>query len=328
MMGFRFQKICVGVMLSLAASVLAGCGGDISTPLTYETSIAPLAGEDLSGPCSYELSLPSPKVVQRGVLVIFDRGDSNLLYLDSSVREMAANLDFAMLFARQCNAASYDNIQSDGSKGPGRALFAALPKLAVLSGHPEVANANVLMFGFSAAGVLSVTITNYKPERVIGVIGYAAASEYQAINDVVPSAETLAVPFLLLSSAADTAAGTTGDQKFFTSAWEAGAPWSWGVQNHVGHCCTLTTRPVMLPWIAATVGMRLTAAGTLAPVPGATGRLANFTCSPDGVEDSGSQENCSFTAANLLADGSGRKTAKAWLPDDATAQNWLAWVTN
>jgi hypothetical protein len=321
------RLLWIGLSLLLSGSAV-GCGANISYPAaeTYTTFVATLPGEDLVGPCTFNLYVSASPEKVRGVLVIYDRADSGLVYQDVRIRDQVNSLHLALLEAAQCFAASYGDIQVQGSKGPGRALLTALTQFAGISNHPELANANVILYGFSAAGILAATTANYMPARVIGVIGYAAASPYLQLNQVTPSPQELQIPFLLLSSAADIDAGTSRDQIFFTGGWSGGAPWNWGVQNGVGHCCALTTVPVILPWISAVAGARLSASGTLQPVGQNSGLYTTFTCTPSGVEDVTGYENCSFTAAAVLPAGASRPPAGGWLPNSGSAAEWLKWV--
>ncbi len=297
-----------------------------ASPNQWLTTVTNQPGEDLAGPCEYYLYLPNPAATLRGVLVIYDRADTNQLFADPQVQATAGALNLGMVFPVQCNAASFDDIQQNAFAGPGRALFAALDQFATLTSHPELANSNVLLFGFSAAGVLAATTANYEPDRVIGVIPYAGASSPEPMYTVVPSQAALQIPFLVLSNDQDPEAGTSGDQIFFAKGWSKGAPWGRAVQHGVGHCCAITTKPLILPWIAAIVTDRLGAANQLNQIAPASGVYENYTCTPDGVWAGAGNEDCTFTAASLIATGSSIANAQGWLPDATTAAAWLNWV--
>jgi hypothetical protein len=297
-----------------------------ASPNTWQTTVAKLPGEDLAGPCSYYLYLPNPAATLRGVLVIFDRSDSSGLFLDPAVQAFAGDLNFGMLFPVQCNAASFGDIQQNALAGPGRALFTALDQLAASTSHPELTNSGVVMFGFSAAGVLAATTANYKPSRVIGVIVYCGASSPQEMNRVVPTQAALQIPFLVLSNDEDPDAGTTRDQMFFSEGWVKGAPWGRAVQHGVGHCCTIASEPIILPWISAVAALRLGESKAPAIVPLSMGVFENYTCTPNGIWDGTGYEDCTFTAASLIPSGNSIANAQGWLPDAATAAAWLQWV--
>ncbi len=296
------------------------------SPNTWETTVTNLPGEDLAGPCNYSLYLENPAATLRGVLVIYDRADSVDLYEDADVRSLAGALNLGLLFPKQCNAASFGDIQQNAFAGPGRALFTALGQLAAVTSHAELTNANVVLFGFSAAGVLAATTANYKPSRVIGVIPYAGASAPQELNAVVPVQDALEIPFLVLSNDEDPDAGTSRDQMFFTQGWNKGAPWGRAVQPGVGHCCAISTKPVILPWIAAVATLRLGNSNQLENFSQAMGVFTNYTCTPNGIWDVTGYQDCQFTAASLIPGGSSIANAQGWLPDAATGMAWLKWV--
>ena len=293
---------------------------------TFETTVANLSGEDLAGPCNYYLYLANPSATLRGVLVIFDREDSRDLFLDSGVQAFAGAMNFGLLFPQQCDAASFGDLQQNAFAGPGRALFTALDQLATQTSHAELTKSDVVLFGFSAAGVLSATMANYRPERVIGVIVYCGASAPQQLNAVVASQAALQIPFLVLSNDEDTSAGTTRDQMFFKQGWKKTAPWALAVQPGVAHCCAISTKPLILPWISAVVSLRLDNSSELATVPLAMGVFNNYTCAANGYRDVTGYENCSFTAASLIPAGSSIAGAQGWLPDASTGAAWLQWV--
>lgn len=295
-------------------------------PSTWKTAVANLPGEDLAGPCTYDLYLAHATATLRGVLVIYDRADSRALYADSDLRNLAAALQFGLLLPEQCNAASFPDIQQDALAGPGRALFTALDQFATLAGHPELAKSNVLLFGFSAAGVLAATTADFNPSRILGVIAYDGASAPQQLNTVVPNAEALQIPFLVLSNDQDIDAGTSRDQIFFANGWQQGAPWASGVQHGFGHCCTLSTKPVVLPWIAGIVAARLGGGNSLKPIVTSQGVFNDYACTPNGIEDVTGYENCTVTSASLLPPGSSSASARGWLPDATTGAAWLQWV--
>lgn len=296
------------------------------TPNTWETTVTSLSGEDLAGPCNYYLYLANPSATLRGVIVIFDRSDSRQLFFDAGIEALAGSLNFGLLFPQQCDAGSFGDIQQNAFAGPGRELFTALDQLATQTSHPELSKANVMLFGFSAAGVLAATTANYKPSRVAGVIVYCGASAQQQLNTVAPIQAALQIPFLILSNDQDNAAGVTRDQLFFAQGWKKSAPWAWGVQHGVGHCCAISTKPLIMPWISAVVALRYSGSNSLAVVPLAMGVFNNYTCTPNGVEDATGDQNCTFSAASLVPSGSSITSAQGWLPDATSAAAWLAWV--
>lgn len=302
-------------LLTFAIVALTGCGFGVRLA-TISTTVAPLATDDLSGPCSYEVPISTNPATQNAVLVIFERGDSLQLFEDPSVQQMALDLHITTVFAHQCNAISYGDLQSNASKGPARALVTALGQFAVTTHHPELATAPVILYGFSAAGALAMTMTEAKPDRVLGAIAYAPGSAHLNLQDL-PLISAAGIPMLILANADDQIVGTSRNKTYFQRGRALGAPWGYAVQNNTGHCCNLSTLNVILPWIRAIVAKQ-------SAIEGST---VSFRCVPNGVSDSYNSTDCSFAFAGLGKPTSATQQT-GWLPDSSSAQAWFTWVTN
>lgn len=306
-------------MVLFSSLALSGCGSGVRRD-TYTTTVAPLATDDLAGPCVYETPIPVQAVPQTAVLVIFERGDSDDLFLDVSMRKMAASLHMTTVFAHECDAASFNDLQPDASKGPGRALFTALNQFAAMTQHPELATSKVYLFGFSSAGLLSITLTQEYPDRVLGALPFASGSAYLNLFDLGVTPEEARVPMLIMGNAEDQLSGTERSYAFFGKGRALGAPWGFAIQNGTSHCCSLSTRNLIIPWIEAIAAGK----GTAATGGGVT---SYFICTPDGAPDGLGYEDLSIREASIttpLVNGED----SGWLPNAATADAWLTWVTN
>ena len=321
--------LCVCALL-FASGLATGCGA-VTGPYTPKTSVAPLPTDDLSQPCRYDMVLSAPQVVQAGVLVIFERADSATLFQDPAVRAMAVQQHLAMVYAYQCNAASFNDLQWDAAKGPGRALFLALSQFATETEHPELATANVILYGFSAAGYLAVTMTKDYPGRVLGAIPDAPATAYANFDLEAATSAIAQIPMLILANAEDMQAGTQRPFDFFVRGHGMGAPWGFGVQNGTGHCCTDSTSSLLIPWVTAVMTEytvpSTTGSVTLRPNIGPVAPTVAFTCSYDHQSDVLGEGDCSLTSVSILPAMNGG-VITAWLPDATVAHAWYAWVTN
>ncbi len=341
----------VGALMGVLA-FMTGCGYTIAGP--GETiSIQPLATEDLSDSCQFDMNLPdepfattgqapdpkTPVPTEVAALVIYERGDSADLFNDPKVQEMAATLHMVTVYAHQCNSKSSGDLQPDATKGPGRALFAALSQYALDSKHPEIANVGVVMTGFSAAGVLTTTLTNAYPNRVLGFVPFASGSIRVDLDTVPVTPAVAKIPALVLANAYDEKSGVQRSLRYFQRGWAQRAPWAFGVQNHTNHCCVLSTRDVFVPWVTAIVHpLQLQTTATAAsqgigPTPvnwaqaAAQGPNVRFLCYTDGFYDSYGESNCWISSASLLPSTSGGPQA-GFLPDANSADAWLKWVTS
>ena len=341
MPGNRFRSAPVWASAFFAATLLTtGCGTN-AIPLLPETTVANLPSEDLAGPCTYAMRLvegpvvtpgqPATQIPQTGVLVVFERGDSLSLFEDPAVIATAQQLHLAMMYAYQCNAASFNDLQSNAGAGPGRALFQALNQFAVSLKHPELGNANVFLTGFSAAGFLSVTTARDFPGRVLGTIPYAPASAYADLNQIQVSAALAQIPSLILVSGKDVAAGDQLPFFLFLRGWEQGAPWGFASQRAVNHCCVDSIAPLLIPWITAVFHKDTTAGPNglvslnsgISPVAPSVA----FEITVDGSFDPLGFQNFYLGSYSILPATSGGPF-EAWLPDAATTQAWVSWITN
>lgn len=342
----------VGRVCALAGSMalMAGCGMTLAGP-GETVSVPTVAGEDLQGPCKFDINMPDqplttvgeqtsvPAPVEVAALVVYERGDSASLFSDPAVQSMAASQHMVTVFAHQCNSIATGDLQGDATKGQGRVLFAALTQYSSDTKHAEVANIKVLLSGFSAAGVLSTTMANAYPDRVLGFAPYAAGDAYLDLDTVAVAPAAAKVPALVLANAYDPESGDMRSLRYFQRGWVQGAPWGFGVQNNTAHCCTDSTASVMVPWMTAltqplqvppvTTGQ---SAATATPVnwaaeAAASGPTMRFWCYTDGWPDSYGENDCWMVSASLLPSTSGGPSA-GWLPDGATADAWLKWVTS
>ena len=321
----------LGVMVLL--TVLTGCGAGVFGPApgtvvstsATTVSVYPETTEDLSGPCLFDLRLPAGGSAASGILVVYERGDTESFYDDASVQATADSLHLAMLFAHECDAYTTGSFQADATKGPERVLLAALTELAASSAHPELNTGQLILFGYSAAGVLTATMTEIIPSRVLGAIEYIAGDAYVDLDQVSVSAAVAQVPTLVLDNALDQKSGTTRGMNYFLRGLALNAPWAYGVQHATDHCCSLSTRPLVLPWITALS----TTGGTLPlnPATFSASVYGVFACVGNTTMDVFGNTNCEISAASL-------QTAKpasspyGWLPDKSSGDAWLAWVLN
>ncbi len=328
----RRSLLCM-LLLVVPLVVLTGCGsgykdfppGTVLSVSATTVWLYPLVTEDLSGPCMYDLRLPSSSEAVAGTLVVFQRGDTENLYNDATVQSTMDTLHFAMVFAHECDARTTGSFQADASQGPARVLFAALDALASSSGHAELSTGNVVLFGYSAAGVLTATLLNEQPDRILGAVEYIPGDVHVNIATVPVSTGAQQIPALVLANADDEQSGTTRVRAYFSAGYAAGAPWAFGVQHATDHCCSLSTRSVILPWITSV------ASATQKPMPRRASVFASpvyttLTCTPDTTLDVFGDTNCAISAASIQAVPG--KGSDGWLPNAASGAAWLQWVLN
>jgi dienelactone hydrolase len=310
--------------------------------VTFQTSVDPLAQEDLAQACTYELTLPEPSRRVEGVWVIFERSRETLAYYqDADVRTFARRHGFALLFPHHCPSVSETggDIDVDPTKGIGRALFVALAQLAAVSDHPEVATAKLILLGFSGTGSLVGRLAAFAPERMLAIIATNPGHfEPFGMDTINLSPQAAAVPQLVLAGSADAVSGTVRPYEYFRRHFDAGAPWTFVVQNRVPHCCILNARRLILTWLEAVMngrpqqssgryGFIRTRPTRDTDCPGQDAPVRKSWCRD--TKDAWGGENWSVDEAAFDRQSRSPRgmLPAGWLPNAAFASQWRAFVT-
>ena len=290
-----------------AAPAVAGPPGVI-------TASVPIPDQDASA--AVELLLPPGGEAVRGVLVFVNRGLDEYAFDNREWRAMCARAGCAMLrltLPRQNGAPPAAQLVRNAVAGGGQALLAALDQLARETAHPELAEAGVIVWGFSAAGSFGPTFAQWRPERTLGFVRYHSNMRGVPVHP----AGIADVPALLVAGGADSVAGVQDAEQSWRAARAAGAPWAFAVQPGQLHYSVdglLQASPLMRGWVAAVLSMRVpdggsTTAATPRPVALEAGWLANAATGE---------------IARYADVGSAERAAASWLPDEATALDWRA----
>jgi hypothetical protein len=324
------------IILSIAQSASAAPG------VVYQTSVAAQSDEDLASPCRYEIILMDPSRTFRGVWVIFDRGRDMLRYYgDPDVQAFAQRHDLALMLPFHCAAKSPvmgGDINTDPSKGLGRALFSALAQLAESSRHPELASTKVILLGFSGTGALVGRFPEYAPDRVLAAIASDPGhGDTYGVNTINLSPKAAAVPQLILVGSDDAVSGTERPYAYFRKYFDQGAPWTFVVQNGTPHCCIINAKALVLEWLNAIVIRQATrSSGSYGFITTQESKASE--CPPPiqtanpiwcrGATDSWGGKNWLATAAKVercLTPPPGMLPA-GWLPSRKFARLWRAFV--
>jgi dienelactone hydrolase len=329
----------------LLASLLASFPGHPASAaqgMAFQTSVAPQADEDLRSACRYEITLMDPSRAVRGVWVIFDRGRDMLRYYgDPDVQAFAERHDLALMLPFHCGSKSSDtggDMNVDPSKGIGRALFSALTQFAESSGHPELANAKLILLGFSGTGSLVGRFAEYAPDRVQAVIASNPGHfEPLGVDTIALSPKAAAIPQLVLAGSADRITGTQKPYAYFRKYFDQGVPWTFVVQNKAPHCCIINAKTLVLQWLDAVVVRRLTRstgsygfsktrASEAADCPKPPSPIPIWWC---GTTDTwgGANWSISDVRINRRPDAPDGMMPAGWLPDRKFARLWVSFVT-
>jgi dienelactone hydrolase len=227
----------------------------------YKTVDPPQPGENIDQPCRYEASFPAGNKPVEAAWVTYDRGaDISEFYSNADVLSFAVKNDLAMVLARQCPAtrtSEKGEMDMYPEHGLGRSLFTALGSLGAESGHPELANAKLIILGFSGTGAYFGHFVAYAPTRVLAaILTNPGQTDPDNIDKIKLDAAGVAVPELIIAGGRDSVGGVVKPYAFYDHHRSEGAPWVYLVQNNIPHCCINNTRPFMLKWLQSVIDQR------------------------------------------------------------------------
>ncbi|HET9603955.1 MAG TPA: carboxypeptidase-like regulatory domain-containing protein [Gemmatimonadales bacterium] len=194
------------------------------------------------------------------------------------------------------------NTQPPNSSAGDDALFAVLSSIAARSGHPELAQAPVLMVGLSETE--SGGLVARHPERAIGLLARVPPG---VANLTAPAA--LAVPTFVMQAGLDNAATNQAVQAAFTGNRAHGGLWALAVEPGVRHeQASGRGNSAGTGWISSLLDLRLSS------TPGEPLMVLD--------EQSGWLGNQSTLSVAAWADYAGDRAAASWLLNEAAAASW------
>jgi hypothetical protein len=250
----------------------------------------------------------------RGVVVISHHEAGGTLYESAAWRGLARRL--------RCVCLRYDIRNERGGtsreQANAEAIKAALELLAKKTGHAELAHSCILPTGLSAGGWQAALLVNTMPQRVIGAIGIHGLGE-------MPSKEARKVPVLATIAARDRLVSDR-PMPIILGGRKAGAPWAAVIEPNLPHHQngdqTLNTM-----WAAAVIRLRVPERiakdrpVNLRDVDLADGFLGRLLYTKKGERGDMTVKEAE---ARAFKDFAGDKTTAHWLPDKATAEEWVA----
>ena len=151
--------------------------------------------------------------------------------------------------------------QRNAAAGGAEALTVLLKMLAAESKHPELADAPLLFWGWSAAAGFGPSFARLHPERTVGFIRYH--SHLRGIPVHMDTAKD--IPALLFVGAEDSPELERDATALFRKARSLDAPWAFVRQPRVPHVIRdediRSANRLVIPWIAAVVAERVNGAG-------------------------------------------------------------------
>lgn len=119
----------------------------------------------------------------------------------------------------------------NAAEGGGDALLRILQRLGEDSGHEELKNAPLVLWGWSAPASFGTTFAELYPGRTVAFIRYHTHRRGMPMNMKV----LRFVPALLIAGSKDEQAGTADAEELWKSGRSVGAPWTFAVEPRAIH---------------------------------------------------------------------------------------------
>ncbi len=271
---------------------------------------------------AYSMLVPTGVATIRGVVISLGGGvttsgfvtggplEPNNIVLEQSLQLMGASLR-AMVKSSHVALLGTTIHSLANSAASDNSLFAAMVEFANLSGHPELANAPVLMFGLGAGTSPEGSgLASRVPQRVIGVLERVPVSV-----PILTTPETLAVPTFVMLSELDEVVDNSSVQATFAGNRSRGGLWALAVEPGIVHAgATVLANGANVGWIAAALAARLptTPGDPLVALDEQSGWLG---------------DQATFEIASW-ANYTGDPTTASWLLSQTVANTWKTLVTS
>lgn len=302
---------------SLACLTIASpVDGQVSQLNKAESREFSASAQDARGAVDVDgtLLLPHTAKPVRAVVAVLSWGLGSGVYDDPAWRELADDLQCGLLRLSVNNHAGpaqpFDlpvaqQAVRNASIGGADALLKLLKDFARQSGHPELEEARLLLWGHSAAGSFGTTFAATHPTRTTAVVRY---SHSRGLSVDLPTITP--IPALIFAGEKDTTAGVEDSEALWQSGRRLQAPWTFALEPDAAHGSAEALRKaneLAIPWVRAVIAQRLTNNTVgLRPVGASAGWLASHTARDVAPA-------ASFKGPNNEA---------SWLPDETSARGW------
>jgi predicted esterase len=295
-----------------------------SAVTSFHTIVAPKSGEDVANPCEYELRIFSENKRIHGLFVVFERGpELQHFYEEPEIAAFAREHDLALLMPMGCPAKDHGDIDVDPIRGLGRALLTAVDQLSVITDHPELKTAPLIVLGFSGAGALAGRLVGFAPDRIeAAILSHGGQVPPLNLDTISLSSAASKIPELILVGGKDEVVGTELAYSYFSKYWRLGAPWLFAIQNDAGHFCNEDATDLILAWLATILenpGSKQASGGVN------RGYYAFFRKKPTGSFDHGHlplMEAVDLKFAQLSDAPPKDEVPGGWLPSKDVALSW------
>ncbi len=264
-----------------------------------------------------KIYIPPDLRVVNGIIVSSPgyRGDGRDFVNQTEIKKIAKSWGFAVLGTQ---FTGYDTQYINADRGSGRALLESISNYATRSRHLELANAPLLMLGFSHGGAFSYSFALWQPSKVIAFA--CNKSGYATLKNTTPEAR--GVPGLFFYGELDDSRVYRRMNEILTVNRSLGALWAlaedWGSKHEPGSANNL-----ILAFFAQAIRLRLPE--DAAPLTGAVRLKALHE--PEGFLGDNSTFTRNPAILRKFKDYRDNKDEASWLPNYPAGAAWRDCVT-
>jgi pimeloyl-ACP methyl ester carboxylesterase len=313
----RARKTLVATVATIVGTMALAACGDVNAPHTASPAFSASPTTEATNVAFgvYAVHIPANVHRVRGVLLALGGPDTRgfaagtpfgapppveplLQDLGARLRVLAAERGLAIVGAGRFGPTAFPN-----SPASDQELLAAIAQAAALTGHDELLNAPIMLFGISGGGPEATGFLERNPARV-------SALFLRVPSAVTPlSGEALHVPAYMSLGALDVVVNNAMLRASFASLRSQGAPWALAVEPGVPHFAwTLAQRELLVDWMRAI--LPLANAGPFRQSSPKVGFLADPTTGE-------------ISPAHAFQGDLG---ASSWFPNHALAAQWASFI--
>ncbi len=269
-------------------------------------------GAGKSEEVKFDLWLPDDIAAVKGIVVISGHGSGESLYRRADLRALASELQLGL----------FKFVGNPMQRGfwPGSLLFDQLKTFGEKSGHSELADAPLFLYGHSNGTGFSAVLPAYVPDRVWGWVSMRPGITFQVYQPGAAQVPGLVIfgeddHFLARPSREENLAVVPAMRK------KHSAVWSFAVEPKTGHGPGEKTWPLVFSFLRHTFAARVPADADprKGPVSLRALSLKNGYLGQNWDSAKGGYQTLSIKP---FAEFPGEKSTASWLVNEAFALNW------
>lgn len=231
----------------------------------------------------------------------YDPLEVSLQSLGASLRNLARTARVALI--------GRTPVSLPDTPGSDALLLQTVRTIAELSGHPELEDAPIMLYGLSSGAREASGFVSRQPDRVAGVVLRVPVGAAE-----LTAAAALQVPTFVMQAENDGVADNLAIRTTFAGNRSRGGRWALAVEPGVGHSeASGEANTAGIAWMSAVLGLRL---------PATAGAPMTTLAEPSGWL--GNQTTHEIASWDLYT---GTRSSASWLPTQQTAITWQALST-